>query len=412
LAWVVAIALVASLISCSCLAAILLLGGEHGGGGPDMMAEAVAGLKEANARLEERLHALERDGLGGYEASSVSYRPADERPQQEAGQDAVVAIADKVIPAVVCIQIVGTVQRGRNQTRELTTLSEGSGVIFRGDGYIVTNHHVVEYAIPDSQYNAYYDTSILVLLSDGREAIGEYVGGDRYSDIAVVKIDLPDLPVAELGDSDALKVGELAVAIGNPLGAQFAGSVTAGIISALNREVSTGDVTLSVIQTDAAINPGNSGGALLNSKGELIGINSVKMSETGVEGMGFAIPINDVKPLMEQIMEYGYVKGRPGLGMSGYGIGAMSAMIYGYPAGVYVESLSADGGAAKAGVRVGDIIVSLAGEKVEGMQDINVIKAGYKAGDTVKVGVVRVDDRTGRYESRLELDLTFSEDRG
>lgn len=156
-----------------------------------------------------------------------------------------------------------------------------------------------------------------MFLLDGIQAKATYIGGDSKNDLTVIKIELDNLPVAELGDSSQLEVGERAVAIGNPLGMEFAGSVTAGVVSALDRKVTADDKTLNLIQTDVAINPGNSGGALVNSQGKVIGINTIKISVAGVEGLGFAIPINDAKPIINQLIMFGYVKGRPFIGISG-----------------------------------------------------------------------------------------------
>jgi serine protease Do len=243
-----------------------------------------------------------------------------------------------------------------------------------------------------------------VFLSDGRQAMAKFIGGDQKSDLAVIKIDLKNLPVAEFGDSDALEVGELAVAIGNPLGLEFQGSVTVGVISALNRTISIDDRTLNLIQTDAAINPGNSGGALLNSKGEVIGINTAKISLSGVEGLGFAIPINEAKPIVDQLIMFGYVKGRPFIGISGREITETISYLYDIPLGIYIMEVVPDSGAEKAGIREGDILVSLDGAEVRTMKDVDNIKDKYKAGDTVEAIVVR----NGK---RIKLSLTFTEEK-
>jgi serine protease Do len=280
--------------------------------------------------------------------------------------------------------------------------AEGSGIIISKDGYIMTNYHVVQYADPKNRLSR--NTVLEVFLPDGRQANAEYIGGDNTNDLAVIRINLKNLPVAELGDSSKLQVGDLAVAIGNPLGLEFAGSVTAGVISALNRRVETDDTVLNLIQTDAAINPGNSGGALVNSQGQVIGINTVKISLTGVEGLGFAIPINDARPIIDDLIKYGYVKGRPSLGIAGREITDTLAGWYDIPVGLFVLEAYSDGGAYKAGIRRGDIIVSLAGEKVKSMKDLDLVKRSYKAGDTVDAAIFR----DGR---EVKLKLTFTEER-
>lgn len=313
----------------------------------------------------------------------------------------VIEIAKKVGPSIVGIRM--TVRTSADQFfgGEEQSQAEGSGIIIRPDGYIMTNYHVVQYADPRSKSNQ--KVTLEVFLPDKRQIAAKFIGGDPLNDLAVIKIPLKKLPVAALGDSATLKVGALAVAIGNPLGLEFAGSVTTGVISALNRTVSIEDRTLNLIQTDAAINPGNSGGALLNSDGKVIGVNSIKISVSGVEGLGFAIPINTAKPIINQLIQYGYVKGRPFIGIGGQDITQEVAAYYNLPVGIYIMSVSPGSGAAKAGIRRKDILISLAGKKVVSMQDVNAIKRHYKAGDTVKAGIVRG-------KRNLTVNLTFTEE--
>lgn len=279
--------------------------------------------------------------------------------------------------------------------------SEGSGVVISSDGYILTNYHVVEYADPKNKGSS---TVLEVFLPDKRQAKAKFIGGDSKNDLAIIKIDLNNLPVAVLGDSTQLEVGDLAVAIGNPLGMEFAGSVTAGVISALNRTVAVEDRELNFIQTDAAINPGNSGGALVNSQGQVIGINTVKISFSGVEGLGFAIPINNAKPIVEQLIMFGYVKNRPFIGISGREITSSIAEQYNLPSGIYIIEVTPGSGAEKAGIKKGDILVSLADKDVKTMVELDKTKSLYKADDTVKVIIVREG-------KKIAMELTFSEER-
>ena len=314
----------------------------------------------------------------------------------------VTAIAKKAGPAIVGIRmtIAGTryIYFGVSNDR----VGEGSGIIIRIDGYIMTNYHG-GYGADPKQGTA--SRSIVEgFLPDGREAKAVFKGGDEKTDLEVIKIDLEDLPTAELGDSSKLEVGELAVAIGNPLGMEFAGSVTVGVISALNRTIEINDRTLNLIQTDAAINQGNSGGALLNSQGQVIGINSAKIAASGVEGLGFAIPINDAWPIVDQLIRYGYVRGRPYIGISGREISSVYASYYGISKGIYVIDIVEGSGADKAGIKRGDIIVAIAGKDVESIRDLDKIKEAYKPGDTVHVTI----DRSGR---RMSLSLTFDEEK-
>ncbi len=313
----------------------------------------------------------------------------------------VTEIAKKVGPSIVGIKM--TVKNGRQSgyfgMGSQSADSEGSGIIISKDGYIVTNYHVVEYADPK---NSNYKATLTVYLPDKRETTATFIGGDSDNDLAVLKINMTDLPVAELGDSSDVEVGDLAVAIGNPLGMEFAGSVTSGVISALNRQLDTGDVSMSLIQTDAAINPGNSGGALLNSKGQVVGINSAKISVTGVEGLGFAIPINTAKPIIEQLVTYGYITGKPLIGISAQEVTADISSIYGIPEGVYIVEVTQGGAAEKAGIKKGDVLIKLDGKEIKTMADIDAVKKSHKAGDTVAAVVTRNG-------SNMTVNLTFTE---
>ena len=316
----------------------------------------------------------------------------------------VVEIAQKVGPSIVGIKTTirtSSIDRFFGGNMEESG-AEGSGIIIDKDGHILTNYHVVQYA--DPRNNDDKDVTLEVFLPDKRQAEGKFIAGDQLNDLAVIKINLKNLPVAELGDSSKLKVGALAVAIGNPLGLEFAGSVTAGVISALNRSVTVEDRTLMLIQTDAAINPGNSGGALVDATGKVVGVNTVKVALSGVEGLGFSIPINDAKPIVKQLIKYGYVKGRPLLGISGREITAEIAQYYDLPIGIYIVDVAEGSGAAKAGMRKKDILINLAGKKVTSMLDVNAIKKNYKAGDTVKAIVVRG-------KKKITLKVTFGEER-
>ncbi|MEN6315784.1 MAG: trypsin-like peptidase domain-containing protein [Clostridiaceae bacterium] len=314
----------------------------------------------------------------------------------------VTAIAKKAGPSIVGIRMTVSSSRQNYFGSSGNQTAEGSGIIFKKDGYIMTNYHVVSNADPKSGTSN--RTVLEVFLPDGRNAKATFVGGDSKTDLAVIKIDLNNLPVAELGDSSNLEVGELAVAIGNPLGMEFAGSVTVGVISALNRTVEMEDKTLNLIQTDAAINSGNSGGALLNSQGQVIGINSVKISASGVEGLGFAIPINDAKPVIDQLWMYGYVKGRPFIGISGSEITDTLSRYYNLPKGIYITDVTSGSAADKAGIKAEDILVSLDNKTVETLSDLDEIKGAHKAGDTVNAIIVRESNK-------INLKITFDEEK-
>lgn len=254
----------------------------------------------------------------------------------------------------------------------------GSGVIFTADGYIITNAHVVEGA-----------QQITVKLNDGTTYNATLVGSDSQSDIAVIKIDATGLTPAVLGDSDTIAIGETAIAVGNP--SNLGVTSTDGIISALNRSVTVEGNIMNLIQTSAAISPGNSGGGLFNSKGELIGIVNAKNADENAEGLGFAIPINTAKAVTQDLIENGYVTGRPALGITVVSItDAQTAMQYGVSTlGAYVQSVSEGSGAANAGMKVGDRIVSVGTKTVTTATDVTNALQDYTAGDTVQVQVDR-----------------------
>jgi len=296
----------------------------------------------------------------------------------EARNTAIVRAARAVGPAVVGITNKAYVRDFFNR-EIMIERGTGSGVIFDPNGYIVTNNHVVENA-----------SEIVVSLSDGRTLPGKVLGTDPATDLAVVKVEATGLPTATFGDSDNLMVGEPAIAIGNPLGLEFQGSVTAGVISALNRTIEIGEREFKLIQTDAAINPGNSGGALVNADGLVIGINSAKIAVAGVEGIGFAIPINTARPILQAIIEHGRVI-RPYLGVGV--LDKASAARYGYilniDKGVYVAQVVAGGPADMAGIRRGDIILKVAGTEINSVAQLRSAIDAQAVGAKVDVTFVR-----------------------
>jgi serine protease Do len=285
-------------------------------------------------------------------------------------------IANVASDTVVEIQteVVANSYRG-----QYVTDGAGSGVILSSDGYIVTNNHVIEGA-----------RKITVRLRNGQEYSATLIGTDSQTDVAVIKIEATGLHAATLGTSSTLQVGELAVAIGNPLG-ELGGTVTDGIISALDREITLDDQTMNLLQTNAAINPGNSGGGLFNSKGELIGIVVAKSSGTGIEGIGFAIPIDDVKSVTEQLTTYGYVTGRPLLNMSLLEVNSQQLLrYYGVSQlGVYIATLPSGSNGEAAGFKVGDCILSIEGKSVSSVAEIKSVLANYKPNQTVTLEIKR-----------------------
>ena len=286
---------------------------------------------------------------------------------------------------------------GRGGTQEYTQTAAGSGIIISEDGYVLTNNHVISGADKITVY---------VNSGDGSEEQSyeaTLVGSSESNDIAVLKIDATGLNAATFGDSDQLEVGELAVAIGNPMG-QVHGSVTAGIISAVEQELTIDDVTINAIQTDAAINPGNSGGALFDSYGNVIGIVYAKSSSVSIEGIGYAIPVNNIKDLVAQMInDPDSVKDQTKgsqimLGITIRDITEEMSKQYAMPVGVYITEVSSMSAAERAGLQKGDIITEFAGETVTSADDLNAIKAKQTSGDTVSVKI----DRNGK---TLTLDL-------
>ncbi len=296
----------------------------------------------------------------------------------------VVDIAKFVTPSVVGVSNKVTTQ-GRRGPSEVEQAS-GSGFIISADGLILTNYHVIQGS-----------NTITVILSGGREVSATVKGTDPLNDIAVLKIAEPNLTPVKFGDSSTLQVGEMAVAIGNPLGEELAGTVTSGVISALERKIDLGGKVLSLIQTDAAINPGNSGGPLLNAKGEVIGINTAKPGIAGYnengqpitsEGIGFAIPINTVVPIVEDILQHGNVA-RPGLGIYGGEVTDQMVQDYKIPKGIYVRGLIPGMPSVNSGMKADDIIIEVNGQKVQTMQDLSNALSGKKVGEDVQVKVWR-----------------------
>ncbi|MCD2435057.1 trypsin-like peptidase domain-containing protein [Acidaminococcus sp. NSJ-142] len=305
----------------------------------------------------------------------------------------IVQAAKKVGPTVVGITNKALVRDYFNRT-QLVEKGSGSGVIYSKDGLIVTNNHVVAGA-----------QEIVVSLSNGKTYTGKVLGTDPTTDLAVVKIQADeDLPVAEFGDSDTLMVGEPAIAIGNPLGMEFRGTVTAGVISALNRTIDLGEQRFRLIQTDAAINPGNSGGALANADGQVIGINSAKIVVSGVEGIGFAIPINEAKPIIKQLAEQGRVV-RPYLGVSL--IDKTLAERFGFNidlrGGLFVAKLFQNGPAYQGGIRPNDIITKFNGTKVDSVAALRDALNKCQVGQTVPVTILRGDTEVDKNVTLTEM---------
>ncbi len=316
--------------------------------------------------------------------------------------DTAVYAANKILPSVVGITVEYNVSSlysmfgNRSQTSSAT--ASGSGIIISEDGYILTNNHIVSSSSDSDYYELSSATKVTVkLFNDDTEYEAEIIGTDEQTDLAVIKIDKTDLPKAEFADSDSIKVGEFAMAVGNPLGMES--SITCGVVSAVNREITDSDGnTYTLIQTDAAINAGNSGGALVNSEGQVIGINTLKLQGTGIEGMGFAIPINSTEDITSQLIQYSKVR-RPYIGITGMDLDEETADANNLVVGVYVKAVDDFSAAEKGGVKPGDVIIEADGQKITTMDELNEIKNTHQIGDTMTLKV----NRDGQ-----ERDLTIT----
>lgn len=300
----------------------------------------------------------------------------ENRPAEDENALSLQEIYAKVIPSVASISCVlpnGT--------------SSGTGIVMSQDGYVITNYHVIESA-----------QQIYVTLEDDSQFVADLVGGDETSDLAVLKVDATNLTPAEFGDSDALRVGDAVVAIGDPLGAELRGTMTDGIVSAINRDVNLSGRQMTMIQTNAALNSGNSGGPLINCYGQVIGINTMKMrnystTSATVEGLGFAIPMTSAKPILDELIEQGYVSGRPAIGIQGETLDLRAQLFFHMPSGVVVTGIVADSDAAQKGLEPDDIIVAVNDQAIGSLDDLVRAKNDLTAGDTVRLTICR----SGKY---------------
>ena len=313
----------------------------------------------------------------------------DEQTAQEITDKSTSQITEEVADTVV--EITTEVMSTNSFYGQYISQGAGSGVIISSDGYIVTNNHVIDGA-----------SSITVTLRDKTSYEATLVGKDSVVDVALLKIEATGLPAATFGDSDNLKVGDKAVAIGNPLG-QLGGTVTDGIISALDRDVVIDGETMNLLQTDTAINPGNSGGGLFDGQGALVGVVVAKSSGEEIEGLGFAIPINDVIDILDDLKEYGYVRGRVSMGVELIDLTNSMYSMYYYgtdEAGCYIYSVEYDSAAYKAGLQKGDRIVSIDGKKINSTADVESALDNKKVGDVIKAEVQR-----GSKSATIDIEL-------
>lgn len=342
----------------------------------DEMEDTVEMLTSQIDQLEQRI------GSGGSTPAQTTVSGDAMTPGQLYAQsvDSVVAISSTVLSQTPFGDTEGT--------------ASGSGFILSSDGYIVTNHHVIADA-----------SDVTVTTYDGTVYPAQIIGSDSANDLAVLKIEAADLPAAPIGSSSDLSIGDMVVAIGNPLGT-LAATQTVGYVSGIDREVRTDSSVINMIQTDAAINPGNSGGPLFNMKGEVVGITTAKYSGTtgsgaSIEGIGFAIPIDDVMGMITDLIDYGYITGAY-LGVTVTETDAQSASMFGLPTGAYVVTVEDGGSADRAGIQPKDIIISLGGKTVSSTTELKRVLRDYKAGDTTTITVIRSGQE-------LELEITLDE---
>jgi len=351
----------------------------------------VISLRNSNIKLPEIVEDIIGDNDKDKKDNTEEKKNDENLPTLDIKDNAVVAksvdngvltgpqVAEKVRPSVV----------GILSTTKVGSKGAGSGIIMSEDGYIITNAHVIEGA-----------TDIRVVDYYKNEYTAKVIGSDTQTDLAVIKVDAKGLKPAEFGDSDKIVVGEFAMAIGNPMGMELFGSVTQGCISGDNREISLNGRIVSLIQTDASINPGNSGGPLVNQMGQVIGINTIKISSSNYEGLGFAIPINYAKPIIDELIKNGYITGRPLIGINGETVNSISRY-YNIPLGVYVHSVDTNSDAYAKGIRSGDIITAVNGKEIKSIEELNTEKDKYKAGDYITLTIFR-GGRT--YEVTIKLE--------
>ena len=351
--------------------------------------ETPAQAETPEADTSSALAAQPAENPPSVEIESSPAAPATPASEDEAdGALSLQEIYKKCIGSVV--SITASAQSGK---------SSGTGIVLSADGYLITNHHVIENA-----------QVIAVQTSDDRQFQASIIGSDEASDLAVLKVDATDLQPAEFGDSGKLAVGDRVVAIGDPLGAQLRGTMTSGIVSAINRDLEVNDRTMTLIQTDAALNNGNSGGPLINCYGQVIGINTMKLRSyysTTAEGLGFAIPMAVANPILEELMENGYVAGRPAIGISYDTLPLAFRIYYNLPEGVYISAVYDGSDAQAKGVAAGDIITAVNGTRVTSIDELNRVKNQFTAGDSITltlynggsyrdVEVTLIDQATGQ----------------
>ena len=331
-----------------------------------------------------------------------SQRPAEVVTSPISGETMKIMTAEQLYAANLasCVGITVSTTKTNIFGYTSTSAASGSGFVLSENGYIVTNYHVIEDAVNDNT------VQITVSFQNGQSFTAQLVGGEQSNDVAVLKIDAAELQPVVLGDSDRLAVGQSVMVIGNPLG-ELTYTLTDGIVSALDRLITTSMGTMNMFQTNCVINSGNSGGPVFNSYGEVVGIATAKYggsSTTGttVEGLGFAVPINDVKTIIQDLIKYGYVTGKPYMGIQMQSV-PQDAQRYGVSAGAYVTGVASGSAAERAGLKEGDIIIAVDDTVVDSSSALTAAVSAYRAGDEAKLTVIRSNEK-------LELTITFDEE--
>ncbi len=364
-----------------CLVVVLLLiGGTALGvfGGNFILNRAMNAMAEANRQEKEEAETPPETESG---QSGLQLQSADENARPMITTYDVSDLAEQASKSVV-----GIVTESYSS---FSSGSTGTGIIMDSRGYIITNNHVIDGG-----------DNITVVLSDGTNYPAYLIGADAQTDIAVLKVETQNaLPAATFGSSDDLRLGEPAIVIGNPGGLDLQGTVTAGIISATERRITIDNNIMTLIQTDASINPGNSGGPLLNKYGQVVGVTSNKISADGFEGLGFAIPMTTVKPIVEELIENGYVSGRPLVAVSVRTVSQMAAAFYNLPQGLMVDLVASDSNAAAAGLQQSDIITHMNGQRITSVSAACTVRNRFKAGEEITLSV---------YRGGRTVELTFA----
>lgn len=384
---VVAIAIVCALI------------GGLGGGAAVGMALRGSGASEP-AAVEDSAETAQENGVESSAAEekngNISSTVINVKTNSQATSMTPQDVYEQYVNAVVAISNEGTTTNMFGQVSE--TASSGSGFIISEDGYIVTNNHVVAGA-----------QRLTVIMTNGEEYDATVIGADAENDVALIKIDAEGLPTVSIGDSDSIEVGQQVCAIGNPLG-ELTNTLTVGYVSALDREINENGTPINMFQTDCAINSGNSGGPIFDMHGNVVGITTAKYSSRGnsyaasIEGIGFCIPINDAMDIVSDLLEYGYVKGRPSLGITCQAISSTVTQYYNFPTGIYVNSVQPGTAADQAGIQDGDIITAVDGTEVQSVTEFKALLKNYTAGDTATLSVFRSSTA-----ETFDAEVTFDE---